>query len=180
MLNFPLYRTLLGVDGQFIISCGNTSWLNHHLKEFLECADKWICHIMYGDVPSLTPIVQTHSSSGDMWRGLSGRFMTFSLLPSWFSERGKCWLEVCKKKTKNWKAELLFHLNCQTFNLKYIHPLHHILPRSEYIFISVCSTFFFPSLSFCKCWIFGLKASIRFLWPLYSYLPFLNASLPQL
>lgn len=77
MLNFPLYRTLLGVDGQFIISCGNTSWLNHHLKEFLECADKWICHIMYGDVPSLTPIVQTHSSSGDMWRGLSGRFMTF-------------------------------------------------------------------------------------------------------
>lgn len=77
MLNFPLYRTLLGVNGQFIISCGNTSWLNHHLKEFLECADKWICHIMYGDVPSLTPIVQTHSSSGDMWRGLSGRFMTF-------------------------------------------------------------------------------------------------------
>lgn len=176
MLNFPLYRTLLGVDGQFIISCGNTSWLNHHLKEFLECADKWICHIMYGDVPSLTPIVQTHSSYGDMWRGLSGRFMTFITIMIF--REGEVLIGGLQKK--NWRAELLFHLNCQTFNLKYIHPLHHILPRSEYIFISVCSTFFFPSLSFCKCWIFGLKASIRFLWPLYSYLPFLNASLPQL
>lgn len=180
MLNFPLYRTLLGVDGQFIISCGNTSWLNHHLKEFLECADKWICHIMYGDVPSLTPIVQTHSSSGDMWRGLSGRFMTFSLLPSWFSERGKCWLEVCKKKQKTGEQNC-----CSIWTAK--HSIWNISTPSIIsfpdlsisLFLSV-PPFFFPSLSFCKCWIFGLKASIRFLWPLYSYLPFLNASLPQL
>lgn len=102
MLNFPLYRTLLGVDGQFIISCGNTSWLNHHLKEFLECADKWICHIMYGDVPSLTPIVQTHSSSGDMWRGLSGRFMTFFITIMIFRE-GEVLIGGLQKKQKTGK-----------------------------------------------------------------------------
>lgn len=102
MLNFPLYRTLLGVNGQFIISCGNTSWLNHHLKEFLECADKWICHIMYGDVPSLTPIVQTHSSSGDMWRGLSGRFMTFFITIMIFRE-GEVLIGGLQKKQKTGK-----------------------------------------------------------------------------
>lgn len=144
MLNFPLYRTLLGVDAQFIISCGNTSWLNHHLKEFLECADKWICHIMYGDVPSLTPIVQTHSSSGDMWRGLSGRFMTFSLLPSWFSERGKCWLEDCKK---NKKLESRTVVPSELPNIQFeIYPPPPSYPSQIWVYLYFClfHLFFFP------------------------------------
>lgn len=55
-----------------------------------------------------------------------------------------------QKESADWRlakleSKAVFHLKCQTFSLKYIHPLHQTLPKSEYM--SVCSTFF-PS---CLC-----------------------------
>lgn len=66
--------------------------------------------------------------------------MTFLYYHHDFLKEGGDW-KLAKLENKT-----VFHLKCQTFSLKYIHPLQQILPKSDCILISVCPIFFLPVL----------------------------------
>ncbi len=146
---------------QFILCLGNNSWqIKFHLKvHLLACSGTFNCntwswnaltnklfhHICMGTCclhwllkPPILSLAWAHSSFGDIWKGFSGRFMTFLYYHHDFQKESADW-RLAKLESKT-----VFRMNCQTFNLKYIHPLHQTFPKSEYIFISICSSFSLP------------------------------------